>query len=110
MRLKPSFRKEYVLVYHYPPYVKEIEAILPEDTVVHKVRFANRQIEFTVKKTGEVYSTNYGYMFAENNKKNIKKLNEFRRARDKFFKKKMKLEKMASRVASIKGPFEGGCE
>ena len=112
---------EYVLVYHYPVYEKDPKKIrVPKGSVVTNVIYKpvdgtlNRvilggatELEFTVKKTGETFTTNYGYMFALNTPENLARLAEVDRLQTIRDEAERRLAIANDKVDKIAGPFEG---
>jgi len=107
MRKNPNSNREYVLVYDHPPSPDGKDAVLvPMNTIVHNLQLTEKDgLEFTVKKDGKVYHTNYGYMFAENNEKNLVNLRNARKLREEYFEIMYKMERAFNEVDTVKGPY-----
>ena len=115
---------EYVLVYDFPPWAGDGESddkvLVPKDTVVINVRYkstsslasavilgGDSELEFTVKDTGEKYTTNYGYMFALNTPENLAHLGMARSARAIREQAERAAKHAMEQVETVAGPFEG---
>lgn len=112
---------EYVLVYNYPPYARTPDEVrVAQDTVVTNVRYVptdstacrvisggSSELEFTVKATGEKFTTHYGYIFALNTPNNRERLREFQAARQARDEAARRVEAAFAQVSTVAGPFEG---
>lgn len=112
---------EYVLAYHHPVYARDPgEVRVPKGTVVVDVTYRPEgsltqrtilggatTLEFTVKETGEKFSTNYGYMFALDTPENRSRLAEVDRLRALRDEAERRFLRAEDEVEKVAGPSEG---
>lgn len=73
------------------------------NTIVNNVvRLDNGGYEFTIKETGERYSCNYGWAFAENTPENVRKLKKLDKAKEKLNRQDKKVDEMLNNVKTLK--------
>lgn len=115
MKLPPDPAKEYLLVYDCVDYSNgtfgKTETI-PQDTVVTNVRFKGEpnfmgdMLLFTVKSTGKVCETHYGYMFADNTPENVYVLELLRDKQQAVLDAQWDRDQVKARLQTVHGPFE----
>ena len=64
----------------------------------------NDSLEFTCKKSGERFRTNYGWSFAENTPDNAKKINAYLESDKKLDELKKETVRLQRLIVSLKGP------
>lgn len=116
MNLPPDPEKEYVLVYDCVDYsggtFSDDKETIPKDTVVTNVRFKGEpnfmgdMLQFTVKSSGKVCETHYGYMFADNTPENLFQLEVFRDKQAAVREAERDRNQAKQRLATVRGPFE----
>lgn len=112
---------EYVLAHHHPVYETDPEKVrVPKGTIVVNVTYraegslmqrtilgGSTTLAFTVKATGETFSTNYGYMFALNTPENLALLAEADRLRALRDEAEHRYLLADDEIEKVAGPFEG---
>ena len=97
---------EYIYLLDIAWKVDEVGSVPFEEgsVVINVVKKENDSFEFLDPISGEIFCTNYGWSLVENTSKNVERLNEYLKSRDKLRELEKKTKELRTKVVDLDGP------